>query len=194
MTLFGVAIVIGLLGGWLCGGHFVHLGSWPFRLGWLVPVALGAEFYIALGIGRTVPPWVLPLHLGAYALLIVVVLVNRQLPGMPVLALGLALNALVIGLNGGLMPEDPQTLHVKHRGEELSVGQHPPQTKDVVLPHDQARLWWLGDVLDSPPGFPVQTVVSPGDVIIAVGLAWVVAGLMRAPPVTHPPTMVLPAD
>jgi hypothetical protein len=117
--------------------------------------------------------------MAAYAALLAVVVANRRLPGMPALGLGLLLNATVIALNGGLMPEAPETLHVVHPGEQVAVGQHLPRTKDVVLPHEQARLWWLGDVIATPRGFPAPAVCSAGDLVVAAGLAWTVIGLMR---------------
>jgi hypothetical protein len=179
VALFGVAIVVGLLAGWLRGGSLDTLSRSGLRLLWLVPLSLAAELFIVHGVGREVPPWVWPLHVGAYALLMAIVVANWWLPGMRLIGVGLLMNAMVIALNGGLMPEAPETLHVKHAGEALSIGQHPASTKDIVLPRDQTRLWWLGDNIASPPGFPVQTVVSVGDLVVATGLAWTVGALMR---------------
>jgi hypothetical protein len=148
---------------------------------WLVPIALAAGVYITFGIGLHAPWWVLLLHLGAYALLAVVVIANRRVRGVPIIAVGLALNALVVGVNGGLMPQSPQTIHVKHPDETFTAGQHLPRTKDVVLPRESTRLWWLSDVLVTPEGLPDRGVMSVGDVVLAVGLGWCIQGLMLRP-------------
>jgi len=179
MTLFAAAIVAGLLLGWLLGGSMETLGRSTVRLIWLAPLALAVEAVIVRLVGLDVPPWVWPVHMAVYAALLVVVAANWRLPGISMLGLGLLLNATVIALNGGLMPEAPETLHIKHSGEQVAIGQHPPHSKDVVLPRDQARLWWLGDVITPPPEFPVQLVISAGDLFVATGIAWTIVGLMR---------------
>jgi len=180
VSLFLAAVVAGLLIGWLRGGSLASLGSARVRALWLVLPAFAVEFYLALGLGRDVPWWVLPLHVGANALLLGVALLNRRVPGMAVLALGLALNLAVIASNGGLMPVSPELWAARHAAERVAIGQHPPQTKDVVLPHDQARLWFLGDVLALPAGAPVPLIASAGDLVIAVGLVIALQGLMQA--------------
>ncbi len=180
MSLFLAAVVAGLLIGWLRGGSLAALGNARIRALWLVLPAFAVELYLAVGLGRDVPWWVLPLHLGANALLLGVVLLNRRMPGMALLALGLVLNLVVIAANGGLMPVSTELWAARHAAEPVAIGQHPPQTKDIVLPHDQARLWWLGDVLALPEGSPVRLIASAGDLVIAVGLVIVLQGLMQA--------------
>ncbi len=180
MSLFLAAVVAGLLIGWLRGGSLAALGSARIRALWLVLPAFAVELYLAIGLGRDVPWWVLPLHLGANALLLGVVLLNRRVPGMALLALGLALNLVVIAANGGLMPVSPELWAARHAAEPVAIGQHPPQTKDILLPRDQARLWWLGDVLALPEGSPVRLIASAGDLVIALGLVIVLQGLMQA--------------
>ena len=179
MYLFLGALLTGLGLGWLRGGSLERLGQWPLRLAWLLPLALAWEAGIVMVVGREAPSWVLPVHVGANLMLLAVVVANRRLPGLAVIGVGVLMNATVIALNGGLMPQAPETLYVKHRHQDVAIGQHAPQTKDVVLPHDQAHLWWLGDVLPTPPWSPKQTVVSPGDVVVAAGLAWTVMAMMR---------------
>jgi hypothetical protein len=130
--------------------------------------------------GGDVPGWVMFLHLAVLALVLSALLANRRLPGVPIVAAGLAVNTLVIALNGGLMPRAPETLYVSRAGASAQLGQHVPLTKGVVLRREDTRLWWLSDVLMFPEGLPVRGVFSAGDVVIAGGLAWVVCGLMRA--------------
>lgn len=181
VALFAVALLVGLAIGWVRGGTLATLGNVRLRLMWLAPVALLAEAYMMSRAGMSVPWWVLPVHLGAYTLLMVMVVANRSLAGMLVVGFGLMLNALVIGANGGLMPQAPETHYVKHAGQTILTGQRVPRSKDVSLPREQTRLWWLSDILVTPRGLPVQAVLSLGDLVLAAGCGWVVQGLMQSP-------------
>ena len=181
LPLLGVTILAGVLAGWLRGWSLATIGTKKLRAAWLVPIALAAQVYMVRRIGLEVPWWVLPLHLASNTLLIVTVLANWRLAGMRLIGAGLLMNSLAIFSNGGLMPQAPETLHVRHAGQAIAIGQHPPRTKDVVLPREHTRFWWLSDVLATPPGFPVQTVMSPGDIVLVIGVGWAVRGLMQPP-------------
>jgi Family of unknown function (DUF5317) len=175
------AVVAGLVAGWATGGSLARLGSARLRLVWLAPLALGAQLYLVRAVGSEVPWWVWPVHVGSYALLLAVVLANRRLPGLPVIGLGLLLNAAVIGANGGLMPQAPETAQLRHPGDVLVIGRPIPNSKDVLLPRQATRLWWLSDFVVVPSGGHRPLVASPGDVVLALGLAVTVCGLMRPP-------------
>jgi hypothetical protein len=178
MYIFLVAIAAGLIAGWARGGSLLRIGTARVAWLWLAPVAFGAQLLLAYAVGLEVPWWVMPLHLGSIALLLQLILVNWRMTGLAVVGVGLLMNAAVITANGGLMPQAPETLHVRHPGDRIEIGQHPPLTKDVVLPREQMRLGWFADILATPPGWPVRTVMSPGDLAIAVGLALTVQQLM----------------
>jgi hypothetical protein len=85
---------------------------------------------------------------------------NWQLPGMRLAALGMGLNALVIGLNGA-MPVSLDAARIAGLGPEGAVGiKH-----DILGP--QTLLPWLGDVIPVPI---LHKVASIGDVVLAVGI------------------------
>lgn len=104
--------------------------------------------------------------------------VNRSLPGMRILLIGLALNLTVMAANGGFMPISPQTagqlvpdgaLLDFQSGDRFGV-------KDIYLPPLETRFEWLADRFLTPARFSYRAAFSLGDVFIAIGafglLAW----------------------
>ncbi len=104
--------------------------------------------------------------------------VNRSLPGMSILLIGLALNLTVMAANGGFMPISPQTagqlvpdgaLLDFQSGDRFGV-------KDIYLPLLETRFEWLADRFLTPAWFSYRAAFSLGDVFIAIGafglLAW----------------------
>lgn len=97
---------------------------------------------------------------------------NWSLPGVALVTVGIALNLLVMGLHGGSMPVHSDTL--ASMGYAVPSGAMIYETKDLVV--QEATLGWLGDwiVLD---WLPVRLVVSPGDLVVLVGIVrWLLAG------------------
>lgn len=99
----------------------------------------------------------------SYVFLLAFALVNFPLRGMGTIALGVTLNALVIGLNLG-MPTRAVTLdddgnRVK-RPIEQSVKHRPAKDDDL--------LGFLGDNILLPE--PFDALISIGDIVLAVGI------------------------
>jgi Family of unknown function (DUF5317) len=152
------------------------------RLGALVEVRLRRVWAILLGLGLEVVAIDLPglsegaraaLLVAAYPVLAVFLVANWRLPGMPVVALGGALNLLAIAVNGGIMPASPAAL----AGAGLDRA-GPGFQNSAAL--DDPRLALLGDVFYIPAAWPLSNVFSVGDVLIALGVAWAVHGICRS--------------
>jgi len=113
--------------------------------------------------------------LATFPILVGVAWVNRRQPGMLVLAAGLALNALVIAVNGG-MPVSEQAVAALG---STSVAQNVSTGDFVhVAAITATRLTWLSDILPIPGPPWVKSVVSAGDCLLFVG---VIACLAAAP-------------
>ena len=123
---------------------------------------------VPLGLGAA-------LLLGALATLLGVARANGRLPGVPLLALGLLLNLLVVVANLG-MPVPAATL--ERAG--IEVDQPAPARPDPkhVLDHGGARLGLLGDRLAVRP---LGTVTGYGTVVELAGLFLLLQHLVRGP-------------
>jgi hypothetical protein len=172
------AIAAGVVIGLARGGRLTRLATLRLRCSWLVVPPLVMQ--LSLILAPPVPPaqgteplrfW-LPVTLIPLA---VFVWMNRRLPGMRLVLLGLTANGLVIVANGGLMPTSERALLQARMGGSLELGQNHagvrlPRSKNVLLPPEQTRLRWLSDTLVSPP-VPRRKVFSAGDVLVGGGLA-----------------------
>lgn len=160
------------------GGSLRRLAELHFRGAW----AAFAALVLQVGLERAgwwgleaVRPWAPWLHLGSYLLLFWAIRDNRHLPGMGWLALGTALNFLVVAANGGSMPIDPKPV------EALGIPAGTPLRR-LSMTHryiDEAtRLPWLGDrfLVPGPPF--VRGLASAGDFALLLGLFVLIQGAM----------------
>jgi hypothetical protein len=101
--------------------------------------------------------------------------VNIRRPGFWLLGLGLALNLLVILLNGGMMPISPETIQHLYPDAPFGawqIGQRLGVGKDIVLPIAETRLWFLSDHFSLPEWVSYKVAFSLGDVLISAGAFW----------------------
>ena len=99
-------------------------------------------------------------------------LYNWRLPGMPILTLGLFMNLLAIGANGGLMPLSTGAaayLVPEQILSTLQIGARFGMSKDILLTPNAIHLPWLADRFLSPDWISYRFVFSLGDVLIAIG-------------------------
>lgn len=177
MLWLAVVMFVALTVAVLRGGRLTNLADIRLRLWWLLPLSFGLQ----LGT-RLLPdePWAetagVAMVLTSYGPLIGLVLANRSRNGMWLAGIGVLLNFTVIVLNGG-MP-------VLAEAALVASGYSPtPQLaesyKHIAL-DASSRLPFLADVI------PVRivgqgTVLSLGDVFLAVGLAHFLESELRRP-------------
>jgi hypothetical protein len=174
------AIPLGLLAGLLAGGRVGALSELRLRLAWLAVVGYVAQGVLfAPRIGAHLGGWAPGLYVLTTLLVLVAILANRRLRGMPIVALGAGLNLLVIVANGGFMPAD--------RAAYAQLGMTIEGYANTRFIADPV-LGVLGDWIPLPAWLPGSNVISIGDVVIGVGMALVLATAMRAmPPVVGGP-------
>jgi hypothetical protein len=103
------------------------------------------------------------------------IIANRKRPEFWLLGLGLALNFLVIAINGGMMPIRPEMVrHLLPYAPEgaWQIGARLGTGKDVVLLVEQTHLWFLSDWFTPPSWMQYRVAFSIGDVFITLGVFW----------------------
>jgi hypothetical protein len=89
-------------------------------------------------------------------------------------AAGVALNALVIALNDGHMPQAPEAAIAVWGASHID----PMKLQNVAPMRPETVLPWLADVLPQPAWLPRRNVVSIGDLLLAGGVAaWVFSAM-----------------
>lgn len=179
MLLIVAVVVGGILIGLALGGSMRNLAEARLRLWPLAVAGLVLQIVPIPSRPGQVDHWVaVGLLLASYGMLLVFVAANIRVPGFPLIAIGFALNALVIGVNGG-MPVKDQALRQaagsrydqsrQRLVERGGLRHHLARPDDVLLP--------LSDAVGI--GGPIRTVYSPGDLLSYVGAAWAIAALTR---------------
>ena len=165
MTLI---LVIGhLLGGRLRNVSQIHL-SWA----WMALVGLALQF--VTGPGSTVPLACLYL---SFFFLVAFVVKNIEVFGFPVILVGILLNLVVIGINGG-MPVSKHALRASDQQQFMSDLENNPFPKHHLATDDD-QLRFLGDVIPIPA--PVAQAISVGDILTYGGVGMVIVSAMRTP-------------
>lgn len=175
MLVLLVALAGGLLGGLLIGGSLSSLEHFSLRLGWLAVVALAIQLVIFSPVGNQFPSAVVVvLHLGSFALLLVCVAVNLSRAPVIVFGAGVLSNTVAIAANGGYMPASRAALELA--GIPVSSQPH----NNSLLADAGTRLGFLSDIFAVPHWVPLANVFSVGDLLVAVGLVWLLAQGMRS--------------
>jgi hypothetical protein len=98
--------------------------------------------------------------------------VNRKKPGMWLMGAGLFLNFIVIALNHGFMPLSPETAQKLIQpgvSVTLTIGERVGFGKDILLPIEETKLWFLSDIFLLPQWLNYRVAFSIGDILIGVG-------------------------
>lgn len=187
------AILLSVAVGLVRGGRLAGLSQVPFRWSTLAVAAFAVQALFIYQ--RPAQPviggwgWQELALSAAHLLLLVVAWANRRLTGVPWIGVGLLLNWVAMLANGGWMPITPDALVGAGHGNlapSLAAGTRVYSSKNIILPRDQTRLWLLSDVFVLAAPFPIPSVISVGDALIAVGAFALVQQAMLGHPSTVP--------
>jgi hypothetical protein len=159
----------------LIGGDVRRLSQIRIRHLELLLAAFAAKVAVAL-LGTAHTPIAVnaarPLNVVGAVLLLAVVWFNRRIPGAILFGAGLTLNLIVIVAFGGRMP-----VLIPHDADPnsavLALLRGGLDPLHVALEHPQG-LWFLGDILAVPGIGGHSSLVSIGDLVMAVGVAWLI--------------------
>ena len=176
MRLLLAVIVLAVVLGYAFGGRVSQLKRVRLRWWGLTILGLAIQF-LPLPEGRGGSDVLVRTSLlaASYALLLAFALANVRQTGMPLVALGLACNALVIVANGG-MPVSVQALEDSGQADVVRILIEEGADKHHELMDDDV-LTFLADVIPIPQ--PIGQAASVGDILVYAGMIWFVVAAMR---------------
>ena len=187
MFLFFAVIAAALALAVILGGDVRRLSQMRVRRPELLLAAFAVKVVVAvLGVTHSAP-WLLlarPLNVLGAGLLLWVVWLNRRLPGALAFGAGLTLNLVALLAFAGRMP----VLIPDGAGggsPALALLRRGLDPLHVVLTSPRG-LWFLGDVVTIPSLSGHASIVSPGDLLMAAAIAWLVVRLSLRRPVPRP--------
>ena len=173
-----VGVLIGLAIGLLRGGSLLGFSAVRFRHLWLMAIAIIAQVIIFT---RPVGTWQWVLDYGPYIYMVTIVMTvvfmayNLHIPGLKLILIGALLNGVTIFANLGYMPVSNEAMRISGLDERFERELDPETaTVDVQLTNNKrmdetTRLEFLGDIIPVPYGLSGPTVISIGDIFIALG-------------------------
>ena len=167
LALIVVVIVVALLR----GGSLHNFAAVQLR--WLPLVIAGFALQLLIFTPFARSPLVafatLPIYVLSLALLAIWVAANWRIPGMALIAIGLALNVIAITTNGGHMPVSLES--ARYAG---TIGNYTSEgafvANNSIATQDNVRFWLLTDIIAIPKQVPFANVISIGDVLLTIGV------------------------
>lgn len=181
--VFLIALLCGLAAGILLGGSVSNLRHARYKGETVLLVALAAQAAAPLLAGSLSEEvtWTYYVWLSSFALVALVALANRRQLGSLAIAAGATMNMLVIALNRGMPVSSHAMTAAGYTGEPSSAFYGAEALLHHVSNAD-TRLMVLADVMPIPGPPAVQSVVSVGDLLLAVGLvAFISAAMLGSP-------------
>ncbi len=166
MVLSAIPVLAGLLVGRLTGGRISELAVPRLRATWLLGLAAAGQVAQSAS-GLPLIAAVFVLVLGWFVINLVRSATALRI-GLIIALAGLIANGTAIGLNQR-MPYAPEAAEIVGLDPGVVTTKNEPMDSSVMM-------GWLGDTM---PVTPLGAVISIGDILLALGVAAIVAALMR---------------
>jgi hypothetical protein len=160
-------IILAVILAYLRGGSFKGFEKVELRGSWII-VSLFMVQLVLMTLSNRLPVignymyiWINLFTVG----FIFMAWLNRKLPGFYLILLGMALNLLVMLLNGGKMPVSYEAAKLVNPETASLIKQG---YKHVLMTED-TPLWFFGDIIPLVDPYPHNIVISLGDVLLNVG-------------------------
>jgi hypothetical protein len=172
--LLAAAVVLGALFGVATGGRLRWVASARLRALPLLVIGAAAEALVGTG-AVSLHGWVATTALlGGYVCLAGFAAANLGRPGMGVVLAGIALNAVPIAVNRGMPVEGSAIVRAR-----IATAQEVPLLEFGTKRHLAGAGDHLRALDDRFPDWVTHRVLSVGDLVIAVGVGAVTAGLLH---------------
>jgi hypothetical protein len=169
------AVLVGLVAGMLIGGRWSGLAALSIRWAPAIVVGMVAQVILFFGpVTELVGGFGPPLYVASTMLVVVAMVRNWSVPGIPVVVVGAACNLVAIVANGGYMPSTAAAM--------AAAGRHVSEAYTNSSLVADPVLWPLTDIFALPRWLPLNNVFSIGDVLVGIGLAATIAVAMRSRP------------
>ena len=110
----------------------------------------------------------------AMVIIALIALLNFQKTGMKILLVGLVLNLIVMGLSDYKMPVDTTAMETLGFGSFVESMDQGEVVNYVRLSESDGVGGLLGKVIPLPKAYPFAKVLSFGDIIVSVGIAFII--------------------
>lgn len=176
MVWLGIVLFLSIFIAVLRGGRISNLIEIELRMWWLLVVG-----FLFQAVSNWLPQdrsWSSSLGIGlvllSYLLILAVVIRNRDRPGMWLAGFGILMNFTVIAVNSGM----PVMTEAAYIASDFTTIPEIGDYKHVLL-DETTRLVFLADVI--PMRLIQGTVVSLGDIFLAVGMGRFLESELRRP-------------
>jgi len=168
------------------GGRLRYIENFHLKALLLGVGAFAVQLLIFTSQGELLLGGLLPgIYVLSLLMLLAFLLLNWRVFGVPILLVGLMLNVIIIGVNHGRMPADPQALVATGQSSPAEQLVRDGTAANVVLMSDQTHLNFLGDYIVLPFLGDMGSAYSVGDLVALVGEAALVYGMVRADETAH---------
>jgi hypothetical protein len=163
VRLIALVLIIAIVAASALGGHASRLAHTSVRGRWTAAAGLALQL---LPLPPSLEALAVPILLLSLGMLVAFVCINLELRGFELILIGLLLNVVVIGVNGG-MPVSRAALAASGQLDSLEyLEQHGGAKHHLAGRNDDVV--WLGDVIAVPR--PIGLAISVGDIVAYAGV------------------------
>lgn len=169
ILLIAALVAVGIVA--LLGGDLSRMAQISIRHGWLA--------WLAIAVQTALVTWHFPgglsqgIHLATYVAAGAFAYANRGIAGVYFISAGGLMNFAAIAANQGVMPASDSALKIAGLQTETEFS-----NSDHV---EGAHLQFLGDIFAVPERWPLSNVFSIGDVIVVIGIYYLVYRASQPP-------------
>lgn len=174
-TMYLEAVILGLIVGVARNGRLANLFDVRFK-GWFLSILafilfISPYLLLALDIGYE------KVQIFPYAAMVLIALIslmNIEKMGMKIFLVGLLLNLVIMGLNDFKMPIDAAKMSALGFTSFIESMKSGDVVNYVALEGSHAFSAFLGKVIALPKAYPFARLISVGDIIVSIGIAFII--------------------